>query len=47
LLDPDSPSPNFETSDQQAYLYFVRIHYSSCQPTLDRDLVRVPIAISD
>jgi PKD repeat protein len=47
VLDPDSGSRNFETSDQQAYLYFTRYNYSNCTQTLDRDLVRIPIEFSD
>jgi hypothetical protein len=43
LLDPHSSSRNFETTGETAYLYFTRFHYRSCQQTMDRDLVRVPI----
>ena len=43
VLDPDSSSRNFETTGKRAYLYFTRYNYESCQETLDRDLVRVPI----
>jgi hypothetical protein len=46
LLDPDSSSPNFETSGRHAYLYFTRFHYKACRQTLDRDLLRVPIEFS-
>lgn len=46
VLDPGSPSRNFETTGKRAYLYFTRFHYASCQKTLDRDLVRVPIEFS-
>jgi hypothetical protein len=46
ILDPDSGSRNFDTNDQNPYLYFVRQHYlvngSSCFQLLDRDLARVP-----
>ena len=45
VIDPDSPSRNFETSGQHVYLYFVRIHMEDCRPTAYRDLVRVPIEI--
>jgi hypothetical protein len=41
LLDPDSKSRNFETSDDQAYLYFTRNNFGHA--SLDRDLVRVPV----
>jgi hypothetical protein len=45
-LDPDSSSRNFETTGKRAYLFFTRYNYESCQETLDRDLVRVPIEFS-
>jgi hypothetical protein len=45
LLDPNSPSRNFETTGRTMYLYFVRDHYNQyCNQTLDRDLIRIPIA---
>jgi hypothetical protein len=45
LLDPNSPSRNFETTGRTMNLYFVRDHYNQyCNQTLDRDLVRIPIA---
>lgn len=43
LLDPDSDSRNFSTTDQTAYLYFTQFNYNNGQMNLDRDLVRVPI----
>jgi hypothetical protein len=43
LLDPASPSRNFDVTGRRAYVYFTRIHYVNCQMTLDRDLVRVPV----
>jgi hypothetical protein len=45
LIDPASTDRNFGTVGSTAYLYFTQFHYSNCQQTLDRDLVRVPIAI--
>ena len=45
LIDPSSPTRNFETSDGSAYVYYTRFHYHDCQQTLDRDLVRVPVRI--
>ena len=47
LLDPRSGSRNFETTGRRPYLYFVRFHNRACRPTLDRDLVRVPVEISE
>jgi hypothetical protein len=44
LIDPNSRSRNFATTGQRAYLYYTQFNYVSCRPTLDRDLVRVPIA---
>lgn len=46
ILDPRSPSRNFETAGRRAYLYFTRIHYQGCESTFDRDLVRVPVEFS-
>jgi hypothetical protein len=46
VLDPDSTSRNFETTGRRAYLYFTRFNYDSCNETMDRDLVRVPIRFS-
>jgi hypothetical protein len=46
VLDPNSKSRNFETTGKRAYIYFTRMHYSACQLTLNRDLVRVPIEFS-
>jgi hypothetical protein len=45
VLDPHSRARNFGTSGQTAYLYFTRWNRpTSCRPTMNRDLVRVPIA---
>ncbi|MGB7875132.1 MAG: hypothetical protein WBL25_12170 [Anaerolineales bacterium] len=41
LLDPDSDSRNFETTDKTAYLYFTRNNFG--HGSLDRDLIRVPV----
>jgi hypothetical protein len=46
VLDPESTSPNFETTGRRPYLYFTRFHYKACRQTLDRDLLRVPIEFS-
>jgi hypothetical protein len=46
LIDSNSTSRNFETVGKTAYLYFTQFHYSNCQQTLNRDLVRVPIKIA-
>ncbi len=41
LLDPDSESRNFETTDNTAYLYFTRHNLGQGSP--DRDLIRVAV----
>ncbi len=41
LLDPESASRNFETTDKTAYLYYTRNNYGHA--SLDRDLIRVPV----
>jgi hypothetical protein len=46
VLDPGSDSRNFETTGRRPYIYFTRVHYRACEPTLDRDLVRVPVEFS-
>jgi hypothetical protein len=47
LVDPGSPSRNFDTVGQRSYLYFTRFNYEywqgECWQTLDRDLIRIPI----
>jgi hypothetical protein len=45
LIDPNSPSRNFETIGDTAYLYFTRFHFRGCAGNLDRDLMRVPVTI--
>jgi len=41
LLDPESESRNFETTDKTAYLYYTRNNFG--HGSLDRDLIRVPV----
>lgn len=46
IIDGNSKDRNFVTVGENAYLYFTRFNLSSgCRPTLDRDLVRIPIEI--
>jgi hypothetical protein len=52
LLDPESKSRNFETTGQRPYLYFTHFNVAygsggTCSMSLDRDLVRVPIELSN
>jgi hypothetical protein len=44
LLDPASPSRNFETTGSTAYLYYTRNNFGHA--SLDRDLVRIPVEFS-
>jgi hypothetical protein len=44
LLDPDSDSNNFSTTDDQAYLYITR--FNEGWNSLDRDLIRYPLKIT-
>ena len=41
LLDPDSESRNFDSTDKTAYLYITRQNFG--QGSLDRDLIRYPV----
>jgi len=48
FLDPNSPSRNFTTIGRRTDLFFTQFHYTyysatSCDMTLDRDLMRVPL----
>ena len=45
LIDPDSSSPNFETTDGSLYLYMSRFNFGG--GSLDRDLLRWPIEITE
>lgn len=45
IIDPDSPSLNFSTSDGQMYLYVSRFNFGG--NSLDRDLLRFAIEVVD
>ena len=45
LVDPNSPSRNFDVVADAPYLYFVRQHVDGCQGTMQRDLVRVRLRL--
>lgn len=45
MLDPDSPSRNFETVSDHAYIYYTMTNVPDCRQTMDRDLVRLPVSI--
>ena len=46
LLDPDSPSRNFETVDGRGFIYFTSLNLSNCKVSWDRDLLRLEVSIS-
>ena len=46
LVDPRSPSRNFDVVGPDPYLYFVRQHFDGCQGTMQRDLVRMKVRLS-
>jgi hypothetical protein len=46
LIDPKSPSRNFEDVGERPYLYLTQIHPQSCRIGTDRDLVRMPVRIA-
>jgi hypothetical protein len=46
LLDPASPTRNFESTGDRAYLYMTRFNLEACKLGVDRDLIRVPVRIS-
>lgn len=43
LIDPNSESRNFETTNQDAYIYYTQFNYNRGQMNLDRDLMRIPV----
>jgi len=43
LLDPDSPSRNFDTTDDELYLYVSRFNFGG--GSLDRDVLRYPLQL--
>ena len=45
LLDPSSPSRNFEDIGETAFLYLTRDALDRCKRTTERDLVRLPVTI--
>ncbi len=46
LLDPHSPSPNFDIVGDTAQLFLTRFNIAACRTSLDRDLIRIPVQIS-
>lgn len=45
LVDPDSPSRNFEDTDDDAYIYMTRITMDGCKTGWTRNLVRIGVHI--
>jgi hypothetical protein len=45
LLDPRSPSRNFEDTGDHAYIYLTDIHPEACHIGTNRDLLRIPVTI--
>jgi hypothetical protein len=45
ILDLASADRNFSTADNSPHLYLTRLRVEDCEPTLDRDLVRIPLRI--
>jgi len=46
LLDPDSASRNFETTDGDAFIYATRFNLEGCDIGRNRDLIRLPVRIT-
>lgn len=44
LLDPDSPSDNFDRVDQDAFVYYTRFNFQEPGGAPDADLVRFPVS---
>jgi len=45
ILDPDSPSPSFDTIGDTAFLFLTRFNPTDCRTGPDRDLIRLPLTI--
>ena len=45
IIDPRSPSPTFASVGTSAFLYLTRFNLRDCRLTMDRDLIRVPLAL--
>lgn len=46
VIDPASASPTFATSGSRPYLYYTQFRYRDCRQTAERDLMRVPLAVT-
>jgi hypothetical protein len=45
LLDPASPSRNFEDIGERGFIYLTDIHLDGCRIGANRDLVRIPVEL--
>ena len=45
LIDPESPSMNFEMVSDEPFFYLTRIHMRNCGTTLNRDLIRFKVKL--
>lgn len=46
LLDPNSPDRNFMTVGQSADVFLTQYDVSTCQTSMNRDLIRIPVTIT-
>ncbi|MCU1363878.1 MAG: uncharacterized protein JWM55_1706 [Acidimicrobiaceae bacterium] len=46
LIDPSSPTRNFQTVGHTAFLYLTLFHPTSCRLGPNRELVRIPVTLS-
>jgi hypothetical protein len=46
VIDPESSSPTFATSGARPFLYYTQFRYRDCDRTAERDLMRVPLAVT-
>jgi hypothetical protein len=46
IVDHASRSRTYATSGRRMHLYFTRFNYDGCRQTMDRDLLRVPVALT-
>jgi len=46
VIDPESSSRTFATSGTHPFLYYTQFRYRDCHQTAERDLMRVPLAVT-
>jgi hypothetical protein len=47
LLDDAGESRSFDTTGQRPYLFFTRFNISGCSTSLNRDMIRIPLELSN